>query len=117
MQLHNSYIASFGIGSKQVTDKQYCDALKLDPDMFMTTFQLCNMPILDEIAMLLVPDVHGIRAELYKLNVYTLGGHFKKHVDTPRSNQMFGSLVVCLPTRFSGGRLVARHDGQEFSFD
>ena len=111
-------VASFGIGSKQVTDKQYRDALKLDPDMFMTTFQLCNMPILNEITMMLVPGVHAcIRAELYKLNIYTLGGHFKKHVDIPRSNQMFGSLVVCLPTQFSGGRLVTRHNGQEVSFD
>ena len=31
------------------------------------------------------------------------GGHFKAAVDTPRSGDMFGSLVVCLPTQFTGG--------------
>ena len=43
----------------------------------------------------------SIRAELYKLNVYSTGGHFKAHVDTPRSKEMFGSLVVFLPSVFT----------------
>ena len=30
---------------------------------------------------------------------------------------MFGSLVVCLPSQFSGGALVTRHNGQEFIYD
>ena len=30
---------------------------------------------------------------------------------------MFGSLVVCLPTQFTGGELVTRHKGQEVRFD
>jgi hypothetical protein len=43
----------------------------------------------------------GIRAELYKLNAYSApSGHFKPHVDTPRSDTQIGSLVVCLPTAF-----------------
>ena len=58
-----------------------------------------------------------MRAELYKLNVYGPGGHFKAHVDTPRSQQMFGSLVVCLPSQFSGGALLTRHRGVETVFD
>ena len=58
-----------------------------------------------------------ISTELYKLNVYSgPGGHFKAPVDTPRSGDMFGSLVVCLPTQFTGGELVTRHKGQEVRF-
>ena len=110
-------VASFGMGSKQVTDKSYRDAVKLEPDQFATSFQLCDTPILGEIQMLMVPDVHTIQAKLYKLNIYALGGHFKAHVDTPRSEKMFGSLVVCLPTQFSGGALVTRHNGREVQFD
>ena len=30
---------------------------------------------------------------------------------------MFGSLVVCLPSQFSGGALVTRHNGQEITYD
>ena len=59
----------------------------------------------------------SIRAELCKLNVYSTGGHFKSHVDTPRFGDMFGSLVVCLPSQFAGGALVTRHQGREVTFD
>ena len=56
----------------------------------------------------------GLRAELYKLNVYSgPAGVFKPHVDTPRSASQIGSLVVCLPVEFSGGGLAVRHQGQE----
>lgn len=40
----------------------------------------------------------GLRAELYKLNIYSApGGKFEEHWDTPRGEEMVGSLVVCLP--------------------
>ncbi|KAK4575227.1 hypothetical protein LTR86_001079 [Recurvomyces mirabilis] len=60
----------------------------------------------------------GLRAELYKLNVYSgPSGHFKAHVDTPRSETQVGSLVVCLPFHFAGGALAVRHAGQEIVHD
>ncbi|RMX82586.1 hypothetical protein D0868_15797, partial [Hortaea werneckii] len=56
----------------------------------------------------------GLRAELYKLNVYSgPDGVFRSHVDTPRSATQIGSLVVCLPVEFEGGVLAVRHQGQE----
>ncbi|KAI6865577.1 hypothetical protein KC338_g5016, partial [Hortaea werneckii] len=56
----------------------------------------------------------GLRAEVYRLNVYSgPEGFFKPHVDTPRSASQIGSLVVCLPVEFSGGALAVRHQGQE----
>ncbi len=55
----------------------------------------------------------GLRAELYKLNVYSgPSGVFKAHVDTPRSDMHIGSLVVCLPVPFEGGALAVRHSGR-----
>ena len=54
---------------------------------------------------------------MYKLNIYARGGFFKVHVDTPRLEKMFGSLVVCLPTQFTGGELIVRHDKQEIKYD
>lgn len=67
---------------------------------------------------MLAPEVHDIRAELYKLNIYTApNDHFKAHVDTPRGGLMFGSLVVCLPSKFSGGALVTRHNGHTTTYD
>ena len=51
------------------------------------------------------------------LNVYSTGGHFKSHVGTPRSADMFGSLVVCLPSKFTGGALVTQHQDRQVTFD
>ncbi|KAJ7222075.1 hypothetical protein B0H12DRAFT_1241125 [Mycena haematopus] len=39
-----------------------------------------------------------LKAEMYKLNVYGPGSFFKAHKDTPRSEDMIGSLVVIFPT-------------------
>ncbi len=38
-------------------------------------------------------------------------------MDTPRSPEMFGSLVVSLPSQFTGGALVTRHQGHTMTFD
>ena len=45
------------------------------------------------------------------------GSFFKPHVDTPRSERMFGSLVVVFPTPHEGGALFLRHHGHEWVFD
>ena len=42
---------------------------------------------------------------------------FKSHKDTPRAENMFGSLVVVFPTPHQGGALVLRHGGREWMFD
>ena len=111
-----SSIASFGKGTEQVIDTSYRNAFKLDNDDFMTSFHLSSTTIMNEIESLMLPN-RCIRAEMHKLNIYCDGGHFKSHVDTPRSKEMFGSLVVCLPTPFSGGTLVTRHRGCRVEFD
>ncbi|KAH0368867.1 hypothetical protein KCU65_g3789, partial [Aureobasidium melanogenum] len=60
----------------------------------------------------------GIRAELYKLNIYSgPSGKFKAHVDTPRSETQIGSLVVCLPSGFEGGVLSVSHQANTIKFD
>jgi hypothetical protein len=60
----------------------------------------------------------GIRAELYKLNVYSgPSGLFKPHVDTPRSQMQIGSLVIGLPVQFDGGALAVRHQQEQVEYD
>lgn len=52
------------------------------------------------------------QAELYKLNVYSApNGKFKLHVDTPRSKDQIGSLVVSLPSAHKGGHLTISNAG------
>ena len=116
--IESSSVASFGKGKETVTDKSYRDAYALEPEKFFTSFQLSDCGIIGEVRVSLVPDVLNIRAELYKMNVYSgPTGCFKAHVDTPRGGNMFGSLVVCLPSQFTGGSLVTRQLGQEVIYD
>ena len=44
-------------------------------------------------------------------------GLFKPHVDTPRGETQFASLVVCLPSVHEGGALVLRHNRHSIEFD
>ncbi|KAF5661724.1 hypothetical protein FCIRC_11750 [Fusarium circinatum] len=96
--------ATFGVGSQEVLDEEYRKAGKMNTEDFCTNFNPYEHGIVDTINQVLaqasVTDARGlgVKAELYKLNVYSgPSGKFKPHVDTPRSDQQMGSLVVSLP--------------------
>ncbi|KAI1419486.1 hypothetical protein F5Y12DRAFT_789007 [Xylaria sp. FL1777] len=117
--------ATFGFQGKDVYDESYRKASKLDPSRFASTFNPYELGIVDVVAQLLLPNLQddsdsrrGVRAELSKLNVYSgPSGHFRAHVDTPRSVDQFGSLVVCLPVAYTGGQLVVQHLDRHVEFD
>lgn len=53
-------------------DPSYKSALELDPDRFAcSAASPAELGILDQIAIVLAPNAAGLRAELYKLNMYT----------------------------------------------
>src|SRR5262249_25601191 len=95
--------APFGEGKKTRFDRRVRDALQLkaENDGFtVENFDPKSAGILKKIQRELVPhDPNPISAELYTLNVYTEGGHFAQHKDTPRGSDMFGTLVVCLASQ------------------
>jgi hypothetical protein len=113
--------APFGDGKKTRYDRRVRDALQLKAEggaFAIEGFDPDSAGILKKIQRQLVPhDPNPISAELYAANVYTAGGHFSPHKDTPRGNDMVGSLVVCLPSRFYGGKLVLRHRGVVKKYD
>lgn len=53
-----------------------------------------------------------VQAELYKLLIYDAGSFFVSHRDTEKSPGMFATLVMVLPSPFTGGELIIRHKGQ-----
>ncbi|KAI9372812.1 hypothetical protein BJX61DRAFT_533642 [Aspergillus egyptiacus] len=120
--------ASFGRGSQDVIDLQYRKAGKLNADQFATSFHPADFGILENIGQVLLPSISNevdnqlqfrkVKAELYKMNVYSgPSGIFRKHVDTPRAENQIGSLVVCLPSKFTGGSLIVEHHEQKVRFD
>ena len=58
-----------------------------------------------------------VKLNRYKLNVYSEGGFFKPHVDSPSGDEMIGTLVLCLPSPHKGGELCVNHDGLQHVFD
>ncbi|KAI0302513.1 hypothetical protein BC826DRAFT_904347 [Russula brevipes] len=112
--------ATFGRNDKDVMDETYRKAGKMDLDVFSTPLVYEYTDIVKIVRDCLLDGTDSLRklkVEPYKLNVYGKGSFFKPHVDTPRGEKMFGSLVLVFPTPHEGGALLIRHRGQEWSFD
>jgi predicted 2-oxoglutarate/Fe(II)-dependent dioxygenase YbiX len=59
----------------------------------------------------------SVQADLYKLLVYDTGSFFVRHRDSEKAPGMFATLVVMLPSDYSGGELLVRHKGREVRLD
>ncbi|KAA1472276.1 hypothetical protein DENSPDRAFT_171272 [Dentipellis sp. KUC8613] len=112
--------ATFGLNDEDVLDETYRKAGELDSTSFMTPIVPERTALVEIVRSGLLEGndaTRPIKVELYKLNVYSEGSFFKAHQDTPRSESMFGSLVLVFPTSHKGGALVLREDEQEWTFD
>jgi len=114
--------ATFGMNDRDVLDENYRKAGKIDRSEFSIAFDSAMKTSMESAAKELLTPAgelieEDVRVRLYKLNVYGPGSFFKSHKDTPRSDDMYGSMVIVLPTEFKGGELIFRHDGQEHMFD
>ncbi|TFK62163.1 hypothetical protein BDN72DRAFT_903463 [Pluteus cervinus] len=65
------------------------------------------------IALALTPP----RCELYKLLLYETGSHFLPHQDTVKSEGMFATVVVILPSTVTGGQVRVQHATEEKIID
>ncbi|MFD7841736.1 2OG-Fe(II) oxygenase [Nocardia sp. NPDC059764] len=59
----------------------------------------------------LAPDCE-LSAELHSMLVYEPGQFFQRHQDSEKADGMIGTLVVTLPSRFTGGELVIEQLGK-----
>ncbi|KAF7292540.1 Protein kinase domain-containing protein [Mycena kentingensis (nom. inval.)] len=62
-------------------------------------------------------DASRPHAELYKLLLYETGSHFLPHVDTEKADGMFASLIIILPSEFTGGDVHTSHGGVNTVFN
>lgn len=108
--------ASFGHGSETRQDARVRAGRQLyarDGALAVEGFDDGLAQVLSDVRESLCPhDSASPRAELHSLNVYGPGGHFVSHKDTPRDPSVFGTLVVCLPLRFSGGQLIVEQESR-----
>ncbi|NLC35816.1 MAG: 2OG-Fe(II) oxygenase [Alcaligenaceae bacterium] len=55
----------------------------------------------------------SLRAELHNLLVYGPGQFFATHQDSEKHDNMIGTLVITLPSEFTGGEFIVSHQGEE----
>ncbi|MFN0052207.1 MAG: 2OG-Fe(II) oxygenase [Planctomycetales bacterium] len=118
--LRQCQIAPFGKGTQTLVDKKVRNTLELDP----ARFRLCEAwqgeveRVTRQAAEALGLPADRLEARLYKLLLYKQGGFFVPHRDSEKLDRMVASLIIALPSRFEGGRLIVRHAGQtqEFPF-
>ena len=61
-------------------------------------------------------DYENAKAHLHKLLIYREGDHFLEHRDAVHRKGMFGTLIVELPSVYTGGTLTVSHAGQSKEF-
>lgn len=57
------------------------------------------------------------KLSLHKLLLYKTGSFFKLHRDSEKEAGMFGTLVIQLPSKYEGGQLVVKRNGQSEEID
>jgi hypothetical protein len=112
--------APFGRGAKTIVDKSVRDTFQLAPEFFQITNPTWKKD-LDTITNSVCQDLGvqanlKVEARLYKLLLYEEGSFFAPHRDSEKEEGMFGTLVIVLPSQFTGGELVVKHKGETETF-
>jgi len=110
--------APFGKGEQTIVDTSFRNTWELNPSQFSLSEQW--QPYVDSLMMMacegLGVKTNDISAELYKMLLYEKGAMFKPHADSEKTNGMFGTLVISLPSAHFGGSVVLSHNGKQHEF-
>ncbi|CAL1700296.1 unnamed protein product [Somion occarium] len=114
--------APFGMGERTVVDKTVRDTWEIDAKSVAfgsTRWVEFMADVVKSVCQTLGVNfaASAPRCELYKLLLYEKGSHFLPHVDTEKSNGMFATIVVVLPSEFTGGEAHLSHGGLSLKYD
>jgi len=111
--------AKFGKRTKTILDRQVRDAWEI-PKSRIKLNEDWNKKlesVLQKVQKNLeLPDEGKLRAELHNMVIYMPGQLFKGHQDSEKTDGMLATLVVLLPSEFSGGALVIDQHGDKQTF-
>lgn len=108
--------APFGKGSQTVLDPTVRSAWEIDASEITFTnseWKQFIASIIEKVKPDLGIEKHSVSANLYKLLIYEEGGFFLAHKDSEKEKGMFGTLIIGLPSKHTGGELCVRFDGRE----
>ena len=108
--------APFGRGKETIVDTAVRNVWQIAPGKVKIggkSWEVNFKTILSKVTAGLGCADPNVSAELYKLLVYKEGGFFLTHRDTEKTDGMFGTLVMTLPSSYLGGALRIRHGQRE----
>ncbi|KAL8943295.1 MAG: hypothetical protein Q9211_001042, partial [Gyalolechia sp. 1 TL-2023] len=137
--IHASQKAPFGKGTETLVDESVRKTWQIDAGkiQFLNPgWQRCLDKTVEHVARELgvAGGSKNVRAEFYKMLLYEKGAMFKPHQEyiisknqrknlanywysTERVPGMFGTLIICLPSRHTGGAVRLRHGAKSEIFD
>jgi hypothetical protein len=105
--------APFGKGSETIIDTSVRNTWEIDSQHLSfrnPSWENHLGMILENVKEDLGLKNYSVNAHLYKMLIYEEGGFFLPHKDSEKEKGMFGTLVIGLPSNFSGGELSITFD-------
>lgn len=112
--------AAYGKGERTIVDTDVRRVWRLTPDRFTLANPAWPIVLRDVVAQVeheLGLEGQALQPHLYDLLLYDKGGFFLPHRDGEKRDRMVATLVIVLPSTFTGGELVVRHEGEERTID
>src|SRR6266700_3951155 len=104
--------ARFGRGEETITDPDVRDTWEIPKRLVRAgwngaTLKEILATVKEELGL---PHAAELTAELHSLLVYEQNQHFLAHQDSEKDDSMVGTLVVTLPSSYTGGELMVGHN-------
>ena len=104
--------ARFGRGEETVTDPEVRDTWEIPKHLVRAEWN--DAALTDILATVKeefgLPNAAQLTADLHALLVYETNQHFLAHQDSEKDDSMIGTLVVTLPSSYTGGELMVGHN-------
>jgi len=110
--------ARFGRGEQTVTDPGVRDTWEIPKHLVRAQWtggalQVILATVKEELGL---PDAAELTADLHSLLVYEPNQFFLVHQDSEKDNSMIGTLVVTLPSSYTGGELMVGHNEERKAY-
>ena len=104
----------FGRGEQTLTDPDVRDTWEIPKHLVRAEWngaalQVILATVKEELGL---PNAAELTADLHSLLVYEPNQFFLAHQDSEKDNSMIGTLVVTLPSSYTGGELMVGHNGE-----
>ncbi|EPQ57749.1 hypothetical protein GLOTRDRAFT_56168, partial [Gloeophyllum trabeum ATCC 11539] len=106
--------APFGKAERTVVDTKVRDTWEMDASLVRfgnPAWQTYIQTVIRDVCQTLGVNfaASNPKCELYKLLLYETGSHFLPHKDTEKAPGMFATVVIVLPSQFTGGEVHVSH--------